>query len=522
MATNNKPRLRATAKTASTLSKSRLMAFRQCARRLWLETHAPELRDESAATATRKQAGHALGDLARRLYDPADQGHVMDARADGYAAVLKESAALLRERQPLFEAGFCGAGTVAFADVLLPVKHQGQDAWRMVEVKSSTKVKDHNIDDAAVQCFAARSSGLNLASIRVANIDSTWTYPGNDDYSGLLRETDITQEAFERHDDVQEWVRSANEVLTQRLEPKVATGTHCSDPFPCGFREHCEAGVPQTEFPVQWLPGAGAKLLTAHLSNPEVLDMRQVPNQLLNEKQLRVKIQTLSRKPWFDAAGAARALKAWNPPLHFLDFETIQFAVPIWAGTRPYQQMPFQFSLHKLRPDGSTEHQEFLDVSGQEPSELLARALVQACESEGSVVAYNAAFEKSCIQALAHQLPALRSALLGIADRLVDLLPIVRNHYYHPAQQGSWSIKNVLPAMVSHLRYEELEGVQDGSGAMEAYLEAIHPASNDAKRATLRQQLLDYCQLDTWAMVCIWRVMAQGATGKGTTTKARA
>ena len=237
--------------------------------------------------------------------------------------------------------------------------------------------------------------------------------------------------------------------------------------------------------------------------------MRQVPDDLLNAQQRRVKVQSLSGAPWFDAPGAARALKAYRAPLHFLDFETIQFVVPQWPGTRPYQQIPFQFSLHTLLGDGSIVHREFLDLSGDDPSEAFAKALVRECGDTGTVLVYNAAFEKTRIRELAQRYPRLRSALLGIVERVVDLLPVVKDHYYHPSQQGSWSIKKVLPAMVPWLSYEDLDGVQDGGGAMEAYLEAIHQDTDAQQRAALRKQLLTYCGLDTWAMVRIWQILSQ-------------
>lgn len=157
------------------------------------------------------------------------------------------------------------------------------------------------------------------------------------------------------------------------------------------------------------------------------------------------------------------------------DFESVQFAVPIWQGTRPYQQNVFQFSLHTLGQNGQLEHACDLDLSGDDPSEGLAKALVAACGTHGPVYVYNRNFESGRIHDLAQRFPALGAPLLAISERLVDLLPIAREHFYHPSQQGSWSLKRVLPAVVPELRYDTLDGVQDGGMAMEAYLEAIHP-----------------------------------------------
>ena len=167
-----------------TLSKSKLLAFRQCPKRLWLEVHQPDARQDSGATLASFAAGHQVGDIARQIYDPQQRGALIDPQAEGFDAAFARTQTLLRSRQPIFEAGFRAEGALAFADVLLPMRGGG---WRMVEVKSSTSVKDYHRDDAAVQSFLARTCGVPLQSIALAHIDNLWTYPGNGDYRGLLQ-----------------------------------------------------------------------------------------------------------------------------------------------------------------------------------------------------------------------------------------------------------------------------------------------------------------------------------------------
>ena len=225
MAKKKPGRLTAQARVPSALSKSKLLAFRQCERRLWLELHWPQLREDSAGTQARMLAGHTVGEVARRLYDPAGKGRLIDLPTLGFAKALQQSKELLETRQPVFEAGFSAGGALAFADVLLPTRSASGSAWRMVEVKSSTSVKDYHREDAAAQAYAARSAGLDLSSISVAHIDSSYTYPGDGNYQGLLVEEDLTKEAFERHDEMQEWVRCAREVIAQQDEPPVTTGS---------------------------------------------------------------------------------------------------------------------------------------------------------------------------------------------------------------------------------------------------------------------------------------------------------
>ena len=489
-----------------TLSKSKLLAFRQCPKRLWLEIHAPQLREDSGATLANYATGHQVGDVAQQIYDPQLRGQLINPQVEGFDEAFARTQALLRSSQPIFEAGFRAEGALAFADVLLPAGK----GWRMVEVKSSTSMKDYHRDDAAVQAFVARACSVPLYSIALAHIDNQWIYPGGGDYQGLLVEVDLTDEAFARTDEVRGWIADAQAVVARKKAPRTATGAQCSDPYECGFLAHCQSQEPQAEHPVHWLPRRGSAL-KAHIETRGTRELRDLPDDLLNPTQQRVKAATLSGQAFFDQNAAAQALAGHKLPGFFLDFETIQFGVPIWQGTRPYQQMPFQFSVHRLGRTGRVAHQAFLDLTGGNPSLPFAQALLAACGERGPVFVYNAAFEQTRIRELAERHPRLAPALHAINDRIVDLLPVARQHYYHPSQQGSWSIKAVLPALCPDLRYDNLDGVQDGGAAQQAYLEAIAPATSAARKAELERQLLAYCRLDTWAMVRLWAAFTGNA-----------
>lgn len=492
-------------------SKSRILSLRQCPKRLWLELHRPELRQDSTQTEASFRIGHEVGEVARRIYDPLGTGKMIDIEKEGFQQAFVRSAELLQTPSPIFEAGFSANGALAFADVMLPVEDD-PGAWRMVEVKSSTSVKDYHRDDAAIQSYVARSAGVNLKSIALAHIDSSWIYPGDGDYQGLLKENDLTAEAFSRSREVEEWIAEARSVADQSDEPGVDIGEQCTSPFECGFIGYCSRNEPMPEHPVQWLPRISAAK-ARELASLGIHSMADIPDAELNDIQRRVKEHTLSGSVYFDAAGAARDLAKHPLPAYFLDFETVQLAVPVWKGTRPYQQIPFQFSLHILSSEGELTHGEFLDLSGNDPSEAFAGALIANCGDSGPVFTYNAGFEKARIKELAERIPSMAADLTAIMDRVVDLLPIARERYYHPSQQGSWSIKKVLPALVPELRYEELDGVQDGGMAMEAYQECVHPDTSPGRKAEIERQLLEYCKLDTYAMVRMWQVFSgnQGA-----------
>jgi hypothetical protein len=490
------------------LSKSKLIAWRQCPKRLWLEIHQPSLAVIAPETEARFQAGNEVGAIAQRLYDPEGRGVAFDIHAIGVGGALKQTPSAMARRVPVFEAAFTAGGGLALGDVLLPTGSGRADTWRMIEVKSATSVKDYHRDDAAIQAHIARSAGVTLDAIAVARIDNGWTYPGGGDYQGLLVEEDLTDEAFARGGEVSGWIKQAAAVAAREQAPEIAVGDQCHAPFDCPFFGHCSAGQTSAEFPVDWLPQLRSKDVLAHIARNGVTDMRDVPDTLLNERQLRVKTATLSGTPFFDAAGAARDLAAHQLPAAFLDFEAAQFAVPRWAGTRPYQQIPFQFSAHRMDAKGKVTHQAFLDLSGDDPSVAFVAALSRACGASGPVFVYNASFESARLKELAERLPRFGHALSSLQARIVDLLPITRRHYYHPSQKGSWSIKAVLPAIVPDLGveagYDALDGVKDGMGAVGAYFEAIDPATTDVRRDDIRRQLLAYCRLDTLALVKVW------------------
>lgn len=496
--------------TKKPLSKSKLLSYRQCPRRLWLEVHRPDLREDSAGAQALFDVGHEVGDIARRIYDPQGRGALLDLDALGVDGAIEKTQALLAGRAPIFEAGFASRRVRAFADVLLPVRRKGRVAWRMVEVKSSTSVKDYHRDDLATQALLARESGIDLAEVAVAHIDSRWVFRGRGDYSGLLVEADLTEEAMARGQEVGRWIDEAHDIVGQSEAPKVRTGRHCSEPYECGFHGHCSAREPQAKVPASWLPRAQAKELRELLDSGPAVEMAAIPDALLNDRQRLVKQVTLSGKPYFDKAGARSALAKDGRPAYFLDFETVMFAVPRWAGTRPYQQISFQFSLHRLSLSGALEHTSHLDLSGEDPSRTFSEALVSACGKRGPIYVYNVGFERTRILELAERYRALSAPLTALVGRLRDLLPVVMENYYHPAQRGSWSMKAVLPTIAPELDYGSLDGVKDGGMAMAAYLEATHPDTAAARKQEIAAQLRVYCAMDTEGLVRIWQRMSSG------------
>lgn len=475
------------------LSKSKIVAGLQCERRLWLETYRRDAVEVSAGAQAVFDAGNEVGEIARRLFGPGVLvGHVSkpDTAVDETATLLAT-----RPRQTLFEAAFRYSGVLVRADVLQPAT-RGYD---LIEVKSSTEVKDYHLNDCAIQAWVIERAGLPLRHIKLAHIDNSFVYDGSNDYTGLLQAEDVTAEVRARMGDVPGWVRRFKSVLGGS-EPDIHTGEQCHDPFECPLFSYCRAQEPAgPKYPVEILPRAG-KLL-AELKGEGYTDLCKVPaNRLENERHQRIRAASITGRPFLDKR-LARELNGLAFPRFYLDFETVSFAVPRWIDTRPYQPMPFQWSCHIERKDGSLEAEMFLDLSGSAPMRSFAESLVAVAARRGPILVYNIGFERSRTRELAERFPDLAPRLEALTHRMLDLLPIVREHYYHPAMNGSWSIKKVIPTVAPELDYERLDGVATSSDAPLAYIEATNPQTPPSRRAELERSLRHYCANDTMALV---------------------
>jgi len=481
----------------SNLSKSRLMSARQCVKRLWLEVHKPELQVVSADTRAAFAAGHAVGEVARKIY--AAPKSVLIPYEGGLQHAIRKTSRLLREHTkiPIFEATFAYGGVLVRIDALLP----DGDGWRIIEVKSSTSLKDDHLFDTAVQGWVFRGLGHRATKIHLAHVDNAFVYRGDENYQGLLHEVDISAEVLQLGAEVPPLLRIARDTLAGS-EPVVAVGKQCNTPYDCPFMSYC---WPKGEFPVQTLPRASRAKLGEWI-RLGTTDLRELPESQLSERQQRV--QRVSRTGVAELETGAREFAlSLGYPRYYLDFETIALPVPRWPGTRPYEVLPFQWSCHYEAQEGDVRHAEFLDLSGDAPMRLVALSLIRVLGKSGAVLMYST-YERVVINGLQARFPDLAPALTAIIDRLVDLKPIAEAHYYHPGMDGSWSLKAVLPTISADNEYKELKGIQEGTQASEGYLEAIDPATPAPRKAELKQQLLDYCRIDTDALRLLVRFFA--------------
>ena len=479
------------------LTKSRFTSGLQCTKRLWNEVHAPL---EAAAADS---VAYINGRKVDRLVQTLQPGTVI-SRDKGMPAAIAETVRIMRSANPdvLYQPAFRAGDLAVIADVL---RRQGHHAT-LVEVKSSTGVKPVHILDVGFQTLVLRSARVPVDRVMLAHVDSQFVLRRAGDYAGLITEQDVTSEVEVELPGIADSAATLQGVMASRTRPVVPMGPQCTDPYECPFIARCtreRGAVP--EFPVDLLPRGGKTVESLLAAGYE--ELQQVPAELLSgEVHQRVHQATVSGAAYFDVPATA-ALRDLGFPRAYLDFETIGLAVPEIIGTRPYQQLPFQFSLHVERSAAQMEHMEYLAIESFGDFKTIADTLLAAVPESGPVFAYNAPFEHRVLDDLAERLPGHAAGLREVAERLVDLLPVTRAAYYHRDMKGSWSLKAVLPTIAAHLDYEDLAEVQESGGAQLAFMLLREGKLTAARQEALRTALLTYCGRDTWALVILRRFL---------------
>ena len=488
--------------TSPQLSKSRFIAGLQCLKRLYMECYHRELADPvEAGQQAVFDAGTAVGDLARQRFP---NGELVAEQYFEHSQAVRSTQTLLSDISipALYESAFTFQGIRTRADIL--VRGDGQ-TFDLVEVKSTTSARDQHIPDIAIKMYVVEGCGVPVRRAYLMYINNTYVYQGGDhDLEQLFSLRDVTDEARAYvaqgmpGDLAQMW-----ESLQLSETPDIETGPHCTTPYRCPFFGHCHRDEP--EYPIRDLPrlmpGAYERLQASGIG-----DIGSIPPnfQGLSEIQHRVRDSVATGRPFVSTRLASR-LGEISFPAGFLDFETLSLAVPIYAGTRPYQTIPFQWSLHVRESDGGMSHSAFLDDGHGDPRERLIAALLEALPSEGSIVVYSS-YETTVIRGLAQAFLQYADRLLALCERVIDLLQIIRGNYYHPEFHGSFSIKSVLPALVPDMTYADLE-VPEGMAAAAAYARLIAGNAPEPEKAATREALLAYCELDTLAMVRVYEAL---------------
>lgn len=508
------------------ISKTDIQSYLQCPRKLWLEHYSDATITPKASDGRREKDGEAVGALARSALGP-DVIWPSSNDDKAVAFTLARAELMARPGVPAVEFPLVFGDVYARADALLPIMGS-QHALQ--ETKASTfplkddkvtpgKPEAHHLDDIAIQAWTMTQAGLNMGRAELNLLDGQWVYPGGGDYSGIFKPYDVTDLITQRVSSVPDWVAGTRATLAAKVIPIATMGKQCSKPHDCQFADKCKALEPDPQkHPLTLLPDIGGKALAKKLAAAGYSSLLQPEPSLLvgcqpQKTELYRRIQTAHKQgKAILSPKAQEVIDAIPYPRYFLDFEGIDLAIPVWEGVRPYEQLPFQISLHIQRvPMGPFEHVSFLDLSGADPSKGCIAALLDSIADDGgAILVYFATYERGRLVELGKRHPAHAAAMAGFVERLVDLLPIVKEFYYHPDMEGSFSIKKVLKAMAPSLDYGKLEEVQEGVGAQLAYLEAaFEPVVGQARKADLARKLTLYCEQDTWGMVVVAYFLAR-------------
>ena len=482
-----------------TLSKSLYTRAIQCPKALWLKKYKPEvLIPPDAAAQAVFDTGSEVGDLACGLFP----GGVEVEFTREYDRMAEATDRLLDEGVgDIYEATFIYDGILVMVDIL----HVEEDgSVTLYEVKSSTSVKEIYLHDVSIQYYVLANLGLRVKSANVVHLDSEYVRGEELELDKLFCVVDVTVEAEALQGQIPQRLEVFERCLADREhEPDIDIGSHCNKPYECDAKHYCwkvQRNIP--DYSIFNIFNLGSKKQKA-LYEQGITNIADIPEDFEMTARQRQAVENYKAQTvYIDKKAVQAFLDTLTYPVYHLDFETFQQAIPRWKGIRPFMQIPFQYSLHIEHADGRLEHREFLAEEGSDPREALARRLCADIPADVTVLAYNISFEKGVLKALAEEYEDLRDHLLAIADNIKDLMiPFQQKHYVTPEMKGSYSIKYVLPALVPEMAeaYKALDGVHNGSEAMNAF--ANLDKMDTTEKVKMREALLEYCKLDTLAMV---------------------
>ena len=495
-----------------TLSKSRFTTGWQCEKLLWWTVHEPEARELEPGKVLEDlfDQGRAVGELARTRFPG---GILIDFPHKAYAERIAATRKALEidPPVPIFEAGFEAGGVFVAVDVLLP----GPDGWTLIEVKSSSSVKEEHVPDAAVQTWVLRQAGVPITRVELMHLNREYRHP---DRGELLVREDITGAVEEFLPRVAPLVERLRQTLAGPL-PEKPVGAHCYAPRDCPFFDRC---WDQSPTHIRFLTGVGpvktVQYLEAGITTIEQLDPKK---KLSFTAQRQIRAMKEARLVIEPTLGGE--LEKLEYPLGYLDFETVARAVPPWTGLAPWGPAVAQFSYHEEAADGSHHHVGWLAEGPGDPRRELAERMLEATRNARRVVTYSS-YEKSRIRELAAFLPDLAPELEALIGKFVDLLKVMRDCVYHPGFRGSFSLKDVITPLVSDLSYDDLVIVDGRVASVEiARLLFVAHRIPPAERDRVRHDLLEYCKRDTWATVrLVHRLRELAASGSGRSDRSEA
>lgn len=479
------------------LSKSKYCKGLQCKKILWLEKYKPEEIEEIDNSAVLDQ-GNAVHEVARYLFGE----HINIEYTDNLNEMIKDTYRTIDSYKNVIitEASFNYKNNFCSVDILV----KKNDKYEIYEVKSSTELKDVYINDASYQYYVLKNLGFNVTKCSVVVINNKYERHGNIELDKLFLINDITKTVIDLQDKVEKTINDINLYLENENEEKEDLDRHCFEPYPCPFFKYCSKHLPKPNvFDLTVTPGlTGLKYYKKGIYSFEDL----LKEKINDNQRMRIEYELKNLKDYINKEKIKEFLKTLSYPLYFLDFETYQMPIPLYDNIRPYEQIPFQYSLHYYDKENSQlKHKEFLSEIGIDPRRSLAESLIKDIPENVCTLAYNMKFEKMVIKRLAGLYPDLQNHLMNIHDNIKDLIiPFDKRYYYTKEMHGSSSIKKVLPALFpddESLNYHNLDQIHNGQEASNNFNNLINLSEKEQEET--RNNLLKYCGLDTYAMVKI-------------------
>lgn len=491
-------------------SKSKYCGLWQCPKIAWLQKYKPEEMYVEGGVASRLAAGNEVGDLAMGLFGDYAEVTAYDGEKLDLAKMIDNTRMEMSKETPVIcEASFEYEGLYCAVDIL----RRENGGWSIYEVKSSTHDdKEVYYADVSYQKYVLEHCGVKVTGTYLICLNGEYVFDGELKLDELFRITDVSENIKGESAQIEAHIKIAQVMLESDQEPALDLSVRCQSPYWCSFWGYCSRHLPKPSVFDLYRLSFDKKLACykAGLASFEALERS---GRIGNDKQRRqIDFALHDRGTYIDKESIKLFLNDLSYPLYFLDFETVQPVIPKYIGTKPYAQIPFQYSLHYIERDGGDLlHKEFLAEPGTDPRRAIAERLCEDIPMNVCVTAYNKAFECTRIKELAETFPDLAEHLLNISDHIVDLLvPFQSGWYYNRAMGGSFSIKSVLPAIFPDdpsLDYHNLEGVHNGGEAMNAF--PAMEKMNKEDRETTRRNLLKYCELDTYAMVKVWEELVR-------------
>lgn len=487
-------------------SKSKYCGLWQCPKIAWLKKYKPEEYIIDENTKSRMENGNIVGDLAMQLFgDYNEVTTYTNNKLDIPKMIEKTKQYMLDGLDNICEASFNYNGLYCAVDIL----RKQDNGYAIYEVKSSTHEDNYvYIVDIAYQKYVLEHCGVKVTGTYLVNINSDYIFDGTLKLNELFKITDVWKFVVDEQKEVEEKIKMAEKLLEDKNEPNIDISCNCNSPYKCGFWKYCSKHLPKPSVFDLYRLNFSKKIEYYNRGIISFDDLEKTGWFLGDIRNRQIEYALHDKGVYVDKENIKKFLDTLSYPLYFLDFETQQPIIPLYKGTRPYQQIPFQYSLHYIEnKGGELKHKEFLGISGEDPRRGLAEALCNDIPAGACVLAYNKKFECGRIGELAELFPDLQKHLYSIEFSIKDLLDPFRYGYYYKKEiGGSFSIKSVLPAMFPDdptLNYHNLDGVHNGGEAM-----SIFPKIKDMplkEQEVARHNLLKYCELDTFAMVKIWQ-----------------